>query len=76
LLRELSNLQQQFLVIKALESTPVPTPKAYWYEADQSLLGGPFFLMEKRRVPLISKRSGSTSALTATARFAWWLSGR
>jgi aminoglycoside phosphotransferase (APT) family kinase protein len=47
LLRELSDLKQQFLVIKALEPTPAPTPKAYWYEADPSLLGGPFFVMEK-----------------------------
>jgi aminoglycoside phosphotransferase (APT) family kinase protein len=47
LLRELSDLKQQFLVIKALEPTKVPAPKAYWYEADASVLGGPFFLMEK-----------------------------
>jgi len=47
LLRELSDLRQQFLVIKALEPTAAPTPKAYWYEADPSLLGGPFFVMEK-----------------------------
>jgi len=49
LLRELSDLKQQFLVIKALEPTPIPAPKAYWYESDPSLLGGPFFVME--RVP-------------------------
>ncbi len=47
LLRELSNLGEQFRVIKALEPTSAPTPKAYWYEADPSLLGGPFFVMEK-----------------------------
>ncbi len=47
LLRELSSLREQFRVIKALERTPVPTPKAYWYEEDPSLLGGPFFVMEK-----------------------------
>ena len=47
LLRELSNLREQFRVIKALEATPVPTPKTYWYEEDPSLLGGPFFVMEK-----------------------------
>jgi aminoglycoside phosphotransferase (APT) family kinase protein len=47
LLRELSNLREQFRVIKALEATPAPTPKAYWYEEDPSLLGGPFFVMEK-----------------------------
>jgi aminoglycoside phosphotransferase (APT) family kinase protein len=47
LLRELSSLREQFRVIKALEATPAPTPKAYWYEEDPSLLGGPFFVMEK-----------------------------
>ena len=47
LLRELSSLREQFRVIKALEATSVPTPKAYWYEEDPSILGGPFFVMEK-----------------------------
>jgi aminoglycoside phosphotransferase (APT) family kinase protein len=47
LLRELSSLREQYRVIKALEATPAPTPKAYWYEEDTSLLGGPFFVMEK-----------------------------
>ena len=47
LLRNLSSLEEQFSVIKALEATPAPTPKAYWYEEDSSLLGGPFFVMEK-----------------------------
>ncbi len=47
LLRELSSLSEQFRVIKALEATPAPTPKAYWYEQDPALLGGPFFVMEK-----------------------------
>jgi len=47
LLRELSSLKEQFAVIKALEQTAAPTPKAYWYEQDPSLLGGPFFMMEK-----------------------------
>src|SRR5262245_44802937 len=30
LLRELSSLEEQFRVLKALESTSVPAPKAYW----------------------------------------------
>jgi aminoglycoside phosphotransferase (APT) family kinase protein len=47
LLRELSSLREQFRVIKALETTSAPTPKVYWYEEDPSLLGGPFFVMEK-----------------------------
>ena len=47
LLRNLSSLEEQFRVIKALEPTATPTPKGYWYEADSTLLGGPFFVMEK-----------------------------
>jgi aminoglycoside phosphotransferase (APT) family kinase protein len=47
LLRELSSLREQFRAIKALEATSAPTPKAYWYEEDPSILGGPFFVMEK-----------------------------
>jgi len=47
LLRELSSLEEQFRVIKALEATAAPTPKVYWYEADSALLGGPFLIMEK-----------------------------
>jgi len=47
LLRNLSDLKEQYRVLQALEPTPVPTPKVYWYEEDQALLGGPFFVMEK-----------------------------
>ena len=47
LLREFSNLEEQFRVIRALEPTPTPTPQAYWYEPSSELLGGPFFVMEK-----------------------------
>jgi aminoglycoside phosphotransferase (APT) family kinase protein len=47
LLRELSNLKEQYRVLQALEPTAVPAPKAYWYEEDPTLLGGPFFIMEK-----------------------------
>ena len=47
LLRELSDLKEQYRVIQALELTSTPTPKVYWYEEDPTLLGGPFFVMEK-----------------------------
>ncbi len=47
LLRHLSDLKEQFQVLKCLESAPVPTPRAYWYEEDPALLGGPFFIMDK-----------------------------
>src|SRR5260221_611197 len=47
LLREFSDLKQQYRVLQALEKTDVPTPRVYWYEDDSSILGGPFFIMEK-----------------------------
>ncbi|MGH8012254.1 MAG: phosphotransferase family protein [Candidatus Binataceae bacterium] len=70
LLRELSSLTEQFQVIKALEATPAPTPKAYWYEEDTSLLGGPFFVMEKveGEVPNPWSRAGKRYYAEAAAR--------
>src|SRR5712691_11560282 len=47
LLRNLSDLKEQYRVLQALEPTPVPTPKVYWDEDDPAILGGPFFIMEK-----------------------------
>ncbi len=70
LLRELSSLQEQFRVIKALEPTAAPTPKAYWYEEDPSLLGGPFFVMEKveGEVPNPWSRAGKQYYAEAAGR--------
>ncbi|MEQ8233520.1 MAG: phosphotransferase family protein [Gammaproteobacteria bacterium] len=47
LLRELSDLGEQFRVLQCLEQTPLPTPKPYWYESDAGILGRPFLVMEK-----------------------------
>ena len=47
LLRELSDLEEQFRVLKCLQGTPLATPKAYWYESDAEILGAPFLVMEK-----------------------------
>jgi len=47
LLRNLSDLREQYRVLQALEPTPAPTPKVYWYEEDSAIVGGPFFVMEK-----------------------------
>ncbi len=49
LLRHLSDLEQQFRVLQCLEHTALPTPKPYWFEADTTLLGAPFLVMEKVR---------------------------
>ncbi len=48
------DFEEQYRVIKALgERTPVPVPPMKWYEADESHLGAPFFVMGKvdGRVP-------------------------
>jgi len=47
LLQHLSDLGQQFRVLKCLENTAVPSPKVYWFESDLDILGAPFLVMEK-----------------------------
>ncbi len=47
LLRQLSDLGEQYRVLKALEHTALPTPKAFWYESDPAILDAPFLVMEK-----------------------------
>ncbi len=70
LLRELSSLKQQYRVLQALEATPLPTPKVYWYEDDPKLLGGPFFIMEKieGEVPNPWSRAGKQAYAEAARR--------
>src|SRR5260370_5172830 len=49
-----SDFEQQYLVLRTLgERTNVPVPRVRWYEADESHLGAPFFVMAKieGRVP-------------------------
>lgn len=41
------DVRPQYWTLKALENTPVPTPKVYWLELDPEVLGRPFFVMEK-----------------------------
>ncbi len=47
LLRELSDLGDQFGVLQCLEPTALQAPKPFWYEADHGVLGAPFIVMEK-----------------------------
>ncbi|MGE0484093.1 MAG: phosphotransferase family protein [Gammaproteobacteria bacterium] len=47
LLRELSDLGEQFRVLECLAPTALPTPRPYWYEDDPAILGRPFLVMEK-----------------------------
>ena len=47
LLRETSDLAEQFRVLRCLEQTAVPAPRVYWYEPDPAALGAPALIMEK-----------------------------
>lgn len=47
LLREMSDLATQFRVLRCLEATAVPSPKAYYFEDNPDILGAPFIVMEK-----------------------------
>ncbi|WP_417515503.1 phosphotransferase family protein [Minwuia sp.] len=47
LLRELSDLGEQYRVLKCLDGTDLLTPKPYFYEDAPNVLGAPFILMEK-----------------------------
>ena len=47
LLRHESDLEEQFRVLRCLESTDVPAPRAFWYEPDPAILGAPAIVMER-----------------------------
>jgi aminoglycoside phosphotransferase (APT) family kinase protein len=47
LLRETSDLGEQYRVLRCLEATEVPAPKVYWYEPEPDALGAPALIMEK-----------------------------
>jgi len=47
LLRDLSDLRTQYRVLRCLEPTAVPTPRAFFFEEDHAVLDGPFLVMEK-----------------------------
>jgi aminoglycoside phosphotransferase (APT) family kinase protein len=70
LLRDLSNLEQQYRVLQALDPTPVRAPKPYWYERDPNVVGGPFLVMEKvdGEAPNPWSRAGKQYYAEAAAR--------
>ena len=41
------DLEQQFKILRALEPTPVRSPKVLWYEGTGDVLGRPFYVMER-----------------------------
>ncbi|SMX33060.1 phosphotransferase family protein [Maliponia aquimaris] len=40
-------IEREFRVLRALEQTDVPVPRALWLEEDTAILGTPFYLMER-----------------------------
>ncbi len=48
LMRETKDFSLQFSFLAWLEGrTSLPVPKVHWFEADESILGGPFFVMDR-----------------------------
>ena len=41
------DLRRQFDILRALESTPVRSPRVYWFEASGDVLGREFYVMER-----------------------------
>ncbi len=41
------NLRRQFEILRALESTPVRSPRALWFEGSGAVLGREFYVMER-----------------------------
>lgn len=70
LLREMSDLGQQFRVLRCLEGTAVPAPTAYWYEPDPDVLGAPALMMERvdGECPSPWRRSGREYYAAAAER--------
>jgi aminoglycoside phosphotransferase (APT) family kinase protein len=41
------DLQRQFTILRALEATPVRSPRVFWYEPSGEVLGRAFYVMER-----------------------------
>lgn len=41
------DIKEQFLLIRQLEQTGVPVPRTRWFEDDESVLGVPFYVMDR-----------------------------
>ncbi|GIW42022.1 MAG: hypothetical protein KatS3mg076_2599 [Candidatus Binatia bacterium] len=41
------DLGRQFRILRCLEGTDVPVPRALWFEPDPSVVGSPFYVMER-----------------------------
>lgn len=45
--RHAYDMGKQFRLLKALQNTSIPVPPVHWIEEDASVLGSPFYIMEK-----------------------------
>lgn len=72
-------VEKQFRVMELLgRISDVPVPATLWYESDPSLLGSPFFLMERvagEAPPNDYHSSGVLAEATPAAREAMWRDG-
>jgi aminoglycoside phosphotransferase (APT) family kinase protein len=74
------DLTKQYRVMDALRATGVPVPKMHWFEPDASLLGAPFYVMERveGRIPTDNPpyhAGGWMTEATPAERGAIWRSG-
>jgi aminoglycoside phosphotransferase (APT) family kinase protein len=70
---------REFAVLEGLAATPVPVPRVRWAEADPTVLGAPFFVMDavRGRVPLAKPSIhavGWLPTLTTAERARLWSS--
>jgi aminoglycoside phosphotransferase (APT) family kinase protein len=72
------SVERQYRVMTLLHETgAVPTPSAFWYEADTTILGSPFFLMQRvegETLPSQYHSQGLLARSSPEARAAMWLS--
>lgn len=47
LLREETDPERQYRVLKALQNSTIPVPEVLWFEGDEAVLGAPFFVMRR-----------------------------
>lgn len=75
------DLAQQFRVMRILgEHTSIPVPRVYWLEEDESVLGAPFYLMERieGRIPPDNPPyhvAGWVTEIEPVERRSLWLDG-
>jgi len=41
------DMKKQYRLLQCLADTPIPTAQVYWMEEDSSILGAPFYIMER-----------------------------